>query len=179
MPTLRIDKRLKKRAYFLTLTTINWTNIFTSIPYCNAVIKTLRFYQGQLNLKIYGYIIMPNHIHLISQCNDMISFVSRFKSYLTRKIKILLYRDKQLHLLKSIQASARNKKSNKFKIFQDRNWPVLVESEDFFNQKLEYIHMNPVIKGYAANEEDWFYSSARNYILNDNSTIFVETDGKL
>jgi hypothetical protein len=36
----------------------------------------------------------------------------------------------------------------------------LVESEDFFFQKLEYIHNNPVRKQYVVKPEDWYWSSA-------------------
>jgi hypothetical protein len=54
--------------------------------------------------------------------------------------------------------------------------PILIYSDRFFNQKLNYIHNNPVEKGYVEAPEDWIYSSARNYMRNDQSIIFVDTE---
>ncbi len=51
---------------------------------------------------------------------------------------------------------------------------MLIEDGDFFDQKLNYIHDNPVRKGYVENPEHWKFSSARNYLLNDHSMIKVE-----
>jgi len=42
-----------------------------------------------------------------------------------------------------------------------------------FRQKAEYIHYNPVRRGYIAHPEYWIYSSARNYIFDDESVIKV------
>ena len=43
-------------------------------------------------------------------------------------------------------------------------------------QKAEYIHFNPVKRGYVDRAEHWLYSSARNYILDDDSIIEVNKD---
>lgn len=177
MPTLRIDKELKSKCYFLTFTIIGWINVFTSVKYFNVIINSLKFYQKHINLKIYGYVIMKNHFHLIAQCKDMIYFVKNFKSYTTHKIKQSIIDDKKLYILTLIKKS--NNNSNKFHIWIPSNWPELVESEDFFNQKLNYIHENPIVKEYVEKEEDWLYSSSRNYILDDHSLIRVDTDGVL
>lgn len=179
MPTLRIDKDLKDRAYFLTFTIVEWIDIFTSYEYFDILIDALRFYQKEVSLRLFGYIIMTNHMHLIAQCKDMIRFTKGFKSYTTKEIKIILKNDNRKYLYNLIKNTEINRKYNKFQIWNSKNWPELVESEDFFDQKLNYIHENPVVKGYVAKEEDWLYSSARNYLLNDHSVIEVDTDGAL
>jgi putative transposase len=50
---------------------------------------------------------------------------------------------------------------------------LIITNDDTFQQKIDYIHMNPVRAGLVNNPEDWLYSSARNYFLNDNSIIEV------
>jgi len=51
----------------------------------------------------------------------------------------------------------------------------MIESARFFLQKLNYMHLNPVRKGYVIRPEDWKYSSARNWIKDDHSVIRVIT----
>jgi len=54
------------------------------------------------------------------------------------------------------------------------NHPIVIESKKFFQQKLNYIHNNPVRKAYVVKQEDWLYSSARNYYLGDHSIIKIK-----
>lgn len=115
---------------------------------------------------------MYDHIHIIAQCSDMIKFVRSFKSYTAKEIKSILERNGNKLCFKTLCDLGRKVGQN-FKVWQNGNWPEIVESVNFFEQKLNYIHENPVAKWYVEKEEDWRYSSARNYINNDNSVIDV------
>ena len=179
MSTLYIEKDLKDRCYFTTSTVIDWISIFTKDEYFQIIINSLKFFQDNISLKIFGYVIMPNHIHLISQCNDMISFIKNFKGFTTYQIKELLKKDKNFRLYNLFKDSKDNTKRKKFRTWSYKNWPILVESDYFFEQKLNYIHENPVKKGYVKKAEDWKYSSARNYLLDDHSVIRINVDKDL
>jgi len=65
--------------YFLTMSVVEMIPIFTNSDYMNAIIENFRFYQKEQNLKIYCYVIMDNHIHLI---------VSHQNSLVQKKFKI-------------------------------------------------------------------------------------------
>jgi hypothetical protein len=41
--------------------------------------------------------------------------------------------------------------------------PEWIQNEEMMGQKIEYIHRNPVERGYVDQAEHWRYSSARNY----------------
>lgn len=179
MPSPRINIEAKDSAYFLTYTVIEWIDIFTSVDYFQTILNTLKFYQKSLELKIFGYVVMTNHLHLLAQCRDMIKFTKGFKSYTTKEIKILVRSDHRKYISTLIRNSYSRRKGQEFQIWKNGNWPELIESEDFFNQKLDYIHENPVIRGYVEKEEDWLFSSARNYFLNDHTIIEVDTEGNL
>ena len=47
-----------------------------------------------------------------------------------------------------------------YSIWENGNFPKLIESIEFFEQKFDYIHYNPVRKEYVYQPEDWRYSSA-------------------
>lgn len=118
---------------------------------------------------------MTNHIHLIAQCPDMIKFVSSYKSFTAKEIIKLLKQDSREYILPLLK-EANSENDQEYQVWRKGNWPELVEDEDFFNQKLDYIHENPVMKGYVEKEEDWVYSSARNYICDDHSIIRVDIE---
>ena len=62
---------------------------------------------------------------------------------------------------------ARLKRSHKtesdYQVWEEGNHPQLIETESVMRQKLDYIHQNPVKRGYVDRPEHWRYSSARNY----------------
>jgi hypothetical protein len=55
-----------------------------------------------------------------------------------------------------------------YKLWQDGNHAEVISSNRFFNEKLDYIHYNPVEELIVEKPEDYFFSSARNYAGLDN-----------
>ena len=120
---------------------------------------------------------MTNHIHCIISAKEgyyLENIVASFKKFTTFQTKKLLEKDNRKYISVLIESSYAKKKDTSFQIWQRENYPETIESEKFFSQKLNYIHNNPVVKCYVSKPEDWLYSSARNYLLNDNSVIVVD-----
>jgi len=177
MPTKRIHQTQDGQTiYFLTITVIEWIDIFTKPSYFKAIVDSLKYCQKNKGLLLYGFVIMTNHIHLLAQSDkkhNLSDIIRDFKHYTTLEIKRLLIKDKRQYILRLIKHSFSKKENQKFQIWQRENYPELIESIKFFEQKLNYIHDNPVRKNYVQKPEDWLYSSARNYYLNDNSLIAI------
>lgn len=77
------------KAYFLTITTIGWIDVFTRLSQRYLIINSLRYCQKEKGLEVYAYCIMPSHIHLLCRADDQspLSDVIRdFKKYTSRKI---------------------------------------------------------------------------------------------
>ena len=72
------------------------------------------------------------------------------------------------------EAAESDGRGNEYKVWQDGYHPIVLETEKFFCQKLDYMHKNPVRKGYVEWPEHWLYSSARNYVIGDHSVMRVE-----
>lgn len=69
-------------------------------------------------------------------------------------------------MLKRFEFSARsNVRSSKYQFWTHENHPIELESAKFINQKLNYIHQNPVRAGFVSQSHEWLYSSASNYLL--------------
>ncbi len=63
----------------------------------------------------------------------------------------------------------------RYQFWQTGNHTVEIWTDEVFYQKLNYIHMNPVVSGFTCKAEDWLYSSARNY-ANLPSVLDIEFD---
>lgn len=108
------------------------------------------------NVKLYAFVFMLNHIHLIIQSPDSISFIRDFKRYVNKKVKqnIEFY---EPSLLKHFKVNG------SFNFWETTNAPKVIVSDYFYDQKYEYIHNNPVKKGYVINQEHWYWSSANEF----------------
>ena len=150
--------------HFLTCSIVNWLPIFTRPETAEVVLDSWRFLQREGRLVIYGYVIMVNHVHLIASSDDLAKEIGDFKSFTARQILDLLEARKSntvLRLLK--QSKARFKTDRAYQLWQEGSHPQMIVSEDMMRQKLEYIHDNPVRRGYVDDPLHWRYSSARDY----------------
>ena len=57
----------------------------------------------------------------------------------------------------------RHRKDRDYQFWQEGVHPQRVQDREMMCQKIEYIHNNPIRRGYIEDPEHWRYSSARNY----------------
>lgn len=156
--------------YFITSTIVNWLPVFVDKVFFSIITDSLQYCIENKGLNIHGYVIMLNHIHLLVSCDKNLSAVMKnFKSFTSRRISSLAEKKNMITQLKIFRKAANlDKKSLKYKVWQTGFHPIAIKSEKFYLQKLNYLHRNPVRKGYVSEPEHWYYSSARNYAgLND------------
>lgn len=164
--------------YFITTTIISWQNVFVSIPLLNAIVESLKHCCTNKRLHLHAYVIMPNHAHYIVSTDspELLSDIMRdFNRFTSQKITTMLEEIYKIEMLEIFHKAALNEgRGNRYKVWQEGFHPIAIDSEDFFRQKLDYLHENPVRKGFVEKPEHWRYSSARNYILDDDSIIAIE-----
>lgn len=157
--------------YFITFTIFDWQKIFISDKYCQLVFKWFNYTKDEYQNKIYGYVIMPNHIHILMRISEkspkLSILIMNAKRFLAQGIIKYLEDDNNLALLKIFKTKANVNNNAKYKVFTDRYDSLLIQSEKFFFEKLNYIHNNPCQGKWSLvdNPEDYIYSSASNYIL--------------
>ena len=168
--------------WYVTTTVVDFAPVFTKEKYIYILINNLNYYRSQHNFRLIGYVIMPEHIHLILWLlgKSSISDVMRdFKKYSSVQIKEELYAEEDQRLIPIFRRSAIGYKSQNFKLWMDRFDRVCVYTPKVLKQKVDYIHFNPVRRNLVEDILDWKFSSARNYYLNDHSVIKVDTDSVL
>ena len=164
--------------YFTTHTLVEWLPVFKEDRYFQIIIQSLKHCQAQKGLRIFGYVIMPTHFHLLGQTKEGVRFqdvMRDMKKFTSKQISKALSADNQRLFLYVFQKAAEREKGERnYKIWQDEYHPQIIYSERVCRQKLQYMHNNPVEKGFVDQPEFWRYSSARNYILGDHSVLKVE-----
>ncbi|MGZ5283917.1 MAG: REP-associated tyrosine transposase [Bacteroidia bacterium] len=162
-----IRKANTDHSYFLTCTVVGWINIFTRNRYSDLLIDSFKFCMDKKGLQIFAYVIMPNHIHFIArQENNKLADVLRdFKSFTAKQILQSVENEvgesSREWLLHMFSYFARHNKQNSHQMFwQKTNHPVELTTPQIFDQKMAYIHNNPVRSGLVTNAESWYYSSS-------------------
>ena len=150
--------------HFLTCTVLDWTPLFTRPDSVNIILNSFRYLQSDSDLKLYGYVILENHLHWVAQSEDLRADVKRFKSYTARQLVDFFETNNVRGVLDRLAYGRKRHKSDcDYQVWEEGSHPQEILSGDMLRQKLEYIHMNPVNRGYVDQPVCWRYSSARNY----------------
>ncbi len=150
--------------HFLTATVNNWLPLFTRPETVQILLDSWRYLQQESDFTLYGYVILENHLHMVAASSDLGLDIQRFKSWTAREILLLLQKRRSQRMLELLALfKRRHKTASTYQVWEEGSHPQLVESEAVMRQKLNYIHQNPVKRGYVELPEHWRYSSARDY----------------
>ena len=155
--------------YFLTFTIVNWVDLFTRQVYRDLFLDSLRYCQEKKGLIVYAWVIMSNHLHLVISTDEgnLSGIIRDLKSFTSKSFIDAIKTENESRrnwLLKQFAFEAsKHKRNKKFQIWTHHNHPIELISNKFIDQKINYIHENPVKAGIVDNAEDYKYSSARNY----------------
>ena len=156
------------KPHFLTCTVQEWLPVFTRQDTVKILLDSWLYQRQHQGLKLYGYVILENHIHFIAQAERLDLCVRQFKSYTARQIIDYLKAHHVKQLLARLSfAKKAHKKDRQYQFWQEGSHAELILNEDMMREKLDYIHQNPVKRGYIATAEHWRYSSAMNYFGGD------------
>ncbi len=152
-----------EQPHFITVTVLHWIPVFTRPATVDLLLESLRYLMND-GLKVYAYIILENHMHLVVQSNQLDKDIARFKSFTAKRL--IRYLDEN-NIKTILEQLAFYKKAHKddraYQFWQEGVHPEWIQNEAMMRQKVEYIHQNPVKRGYVDEAEHWRYSSARNY----------------
>ena len=157
---------------FFTATIQDWKRVLALDKYKAIVIESLHFLVTSKRIKLNAFVIMENHIHLIWQMQPNIkpSDVQRdFLKYTAQRIKADLQKN---HPDMLAQYKVKSK-DRKYQIWKRNALSIELITDKVYQQKLDYIHYNPVNAGLCNFPEEYRYSSASLYELNKTEWEFL------
>ena len=158
------------KVHFVTLTVVDWIDIFTRENHKMAIVDSLRFCQKEKGLELYAWCLMPSHLHMIVGAEDEVKLsdiLRDFKKFTSKEVVRLVREEPESRrewLLDKFEYAGRyNPKIKNYKFWQDGSHPVVLYTFQFTQQKIEYIHNNPVKERVVAESHEYLFSSAKNY----------------
>jgi len=175
--SLRINKDFKHAPHFMTITVIDWIEIFKEPRYKDILKNSFQYCIDNKGLRLLEYVFMTNHIHFIAYADEnsdgLDAIIRDFKKFTTLKIFTQLEKDNQTDLLQRLNSSMMKKRHNLIQIWQRENCAKVIQSEEFAESKIQYIWANPVRKGYVQESQQWLYSSAKQRLEGEGSEGIV------
>ena len=147
---------------FFTATNLEWKKLLKPDKYKDIIISSIRFLVEDKRVKIFSFVIMENHIHLIWQLlpdNDPEALQRDFLKYIAQRIKKDLEKNHR-EVLSYFKVDA---KDREYQFWERNALSVELRNHPVFIQKMDYIHWNPVKAGVCKLPEDYKYSSALFY----------------
>lgn len=156
--------------HFITVTVVDWIDLFIRQEYKDIIIDNLKYCQEHKGLVIHAYVVMSSHFHAIVSAKggcELPAIIRDFKKHtskkLVKKIKWIHESRRDWILEQFSREAGKIKRVSKYKVWQDGFHPIELSNAHMLKQRLGYLHCNPVAERIVDNEEDYVYSSARQY----------------
>jgi len=167
------------QVYYITTVVYNRLRIFTRPSFIVPLFDSLNFYRYKQSFKLLGYVIMPDHIHLLiwpygqSTVSDIMRDYKEFTAKrVIRQAEVEGIREWVVAFQRAGQETSRSEN----KVWQDSYWDENVYTESFLRQKLNYMHENPIRAGLVKDPAAYPYSSYRNYELGEEWMIQIDQE---
>lgn len=170
---IRTRHQLTEQTWFITFTCYKWLQLFEITNSYNLVYNWLALIREKHKIETFAFVIMPNHVHLLLyipdekfNLNKLISNGKRFMAYEIIKKLNEINANGVLTTLSNACSEKEKAKGQKHKVFETSFDAKPVYSDTFWEQKLNYIHNNPVTGKWSLSAEYTSYphSSAAFYI---------------
>lgn len=159
--------------FFITASIIGWKHLFIKNEYAMIPLNSLAWLRQQKRILLFAFVIMPSHLHMIlkPESHPIGEILQQFGSFTAHEILRKLREQNQTELLHLLEKGKRDQR-HEHSIWQDIQ-AKNIYSMKFLQQKLEYIHQNPVSKDWklAQDRADYLYSSAGIMIMGESQLL--------
>ena len=149
---------------FFTATILEWKHLLADEKKKDIIINSLQFLVNDGRVIIYGFVIMPNHIHLIWQIQDKFERAKVQQSFLKITAQQMKFQLKENDPIKLEQFKV-NASDREYQFWERNPLSIDLWSRHVFLQKLQYMHSNPTQQNWklCTYPEEYKYSSASFY----------------
>ncbi|WP_461453250.1 REP-associated tyrosine transposase [Mucilaginibacter sp.] len=171
-----------EKPHFITFAVVNWIDVFTRAANVQVLLDSLKFCIEKKGLKLHAWVIMSNHVHLIASAKEGIKLADimrDMKKFTSRQIIASIEQNEQesrkdwmLWMFK--RAGAKNKNNDTYQFWQQDNHPIELSTNQMVDQRMDYLHTNPVKAGLVWEPQHYKYSSAVDYYSAESGLLTIE-----
>jgi len=159
---------------FFTATINNWQLLLDDNALKRVIFDSVQWLHDHNRARTHGFVVMPNHLHLLwtpTEKFDSYEIESALLSFTGHEFKKYLRVNNPLSL-KSYQSTQDDRR---FHFWERRSRTMEVKSREIAEQKLNYMHLNPMKGRWNLVElpERYYFSSAAFYLLNKSVFPFL------
>ncbi|HZX74530.1 MAG TPA: transposase [Cyclobacteriaceae bacterium] len=149
--------------YFITSTVHQWVDVFTRKDYIDIFLDSIRYCQKEKGLKVFAWVIMTNHVHLIvkSDKENLSGIIRDFKKFTATKIYNAIEENSKESRKRWLLWLLR--KDENIWFWEEGYHGEQITTREFYDSKVNYIHLNPVRAGFVEKEEEYIYSSCGDF----------------
>jgi REP element-mobilizing transposase RayT len=152
--------------YFVTSTIVEWLPVFTTTACCDILVDALLHSRKHRQLQIYAWVILENHFHAILSGPDLPMTLGHLKRFTAHALLAQIELEKREWLINQLAYyRAAHKKLQAHQVWQEGVHPQQIGTDEMMQQKIDYIHNNPVVRGWVVAPEHWRYSSAHEWLV--------------
>ncbi len=148
--------------YYLTSVTRNRLPVFKTDELKSVTANALDEARRSSGVSIFAYVIMPDHMHLITDGTKSVSDTNRYFNGITaRRVIDHLKENNHSQSLEKLKVASKKPREHSYSLWDHHPNAFSINNEKTMMQKVNYIHQNPVRAGLVEQPEDYRYSSAR------------------
>lgn len=152
-------------AHFVTATVVEWLPIFTTGACCEILVRSMIHCREKKGMLIHAWVILDNHFHAILAGPALADSIRDLKRFTARALLAQIQAEGREWLLNQLSFyRAAHKTASDHQVWQEGVHPKAIVSDEMMQQKLAYIHENPVKRGLVACPEHWRFSSAHEWM---------------
>ena len=167
--------------HYITTSTYRRARVFDSERFKRRFVGTWAELRGQLGFRIMGYVLMPEHFHVLLWPSELANPSQIMQKLEERTAKFILksLREKAESawcqgMLRAFTLPPTVHHHAHHRVWQRRFYDMNIWSDKKVSEKLDYMHNNPVKRGLVEKAGDWPWSSWRFYYLEDSSVLAMD-----
>jgi REP element-mobilizing transposase RayT len=159
------NSRMKlNEVYFWTNTIKDWKHLLKKSKYKHLIIEQLQWLKNRNKILIYGFVVMPNHLHLLWEMLEMNGKEMPHASF-NKWTSSRFLKDLRINNKKKIPDFVEKTSERNHRFWQRDPLAIQIDDRVKLEQKLDYIHLNPLQDHWnlATKPEEYPWSSAKFY----------------
>ena len=167
--------------HFVTFSVVGWIDVFSREQYKEIMVESLQYCMEHKGLTLHAWVIMTNHVHLIissksAKLEELVRDIKKFTSkQIIKAVSENPEESRKEWMLNIFRFTGSGNKNNKeFQFWKQDYHPVELTTNDMLEQRLMYLHENPVRSGLVWEAWHYKYSSAIDYYTNEKGLLRIE-----
>ena len=167
--------------HFVTFSVVGWIDAFSREHYKEIMIESLQYCAEHKGLSLHAWVIMTNHAHLVissksAKLEELVRDIKKFTSkQIIKAISENPQESRKEWMLNIFRFTGSGNKNNKeFQFWKQDYHPVELTTNEMLEQRLLYLHENPVRSGLVWEAWHYKYSSAIDYYTKEKGLLKIE-----